>query len=323
MSSSLILENFKKLIPPLNQNLRKGQAGRVAVFGGSIEYTGAPYFAGSSALRAGVDIAHIICEESAATAIKGYSPDLIVHPYLKAGNNVTDKEFDEVKAKSVGILDRVHSIVIGPGLSRDEAILKSITGIIHAAKERSLPIVIDGDGLFLIQNSPDIILGYKKAVLTPNFVEFQRLCKTMNIDPDKVPLNQLALKLSQEFQGVAIVQKGSVDYITDGSQVYECNEQSGLKRCGGQGDILAGLTGAFLSWGSQYHQNTWKHDNSIASDTFGLLAGYAACYLTRKCSKMAYDEHKRATMTENIIKQVGPAFNLNLDAEKNLLYSNI
>jgi NAD(P)H-hydrate repair Nnr-like enzyme with NAD(P)H-hydrate dehydratase domain len=34
--------------------------------------------------------------------------------------------------------------VIGPGLSRDEAILKSITGIIQAAKERSLPIVIDG-----------------------------------------------------------------------------------------------------------------------------------------------------------------------------------
>jgi hypothetical protein len=38
---------------------------------------------------------------------------------------------------------------------------------------------------------------------------------------------------------------------------------------------------------------------------------------------MAYDEHKRATMTENIIKQVGPAFNLNLDTEKNLLNSNI
>lgn len=32
-------------------NRHKGQAGRIGIIGGSLEYTGAPYFAGISALR--------------------------------------------------------------------------------------------------------------------------------------------------------------------------------------------------------------------------------------------------------------------------------
>lgn len=37
----------------------------------------------------------------------------------------------------------------------------------------------DADGLFLIQNEPDLIKGYQRAVLTPNVVEFSRLCDKM------------------------------------------------------------------------------------------------------------------------------------------------
>lgn len=66
-----ILEQIKKLIPPLNGTLHKGQSGRVGVLGGALEYvieifdlkrrryaqylacsyTGAPFFAAISALR--------------------------------------------------------------------------------------------------------------------------------------------------------------------------------------------------------------------------------------------------------------------------------
>ena len=33
-----------------------------------------------AAMMAGVDLCHIFCEKSAGTAIKTYSPELIVHP---------------------------------------------------------------------------------------------------------------------------------------------------------------------------------------------------------------------------------------------------
>lgn len=39
--------------------------------------------------------------------------------------------------------------------------------------------MIDADGLWLVQNEPDVIEGFSKAVLTPNVVEFGRLCKAM------------------------------------------------------------------------------------------------------------------------------------------------
>ena len=54
------------------------QLGRVGVFGGSKDYTGAPFFASMSALRAGADLAYVFTAEEAAPALKAYSPELMV-----------------------------------------------------------------------------------------------------------------------------------------------------------------------------------------------------------------------------------------------------
>jgi NAD(P)H-hydrate repair Nnr-like enzyme with NAD(P)H-hydrate dehydratase domain len=47
-----LLPNIKKIIPPLSSSLHKGQAGKIGIIGGSKEYTGAPYYASISALKA-------------------------------------------------------------------------------------------------------------------------------------------------------------------------------------------------------------------------------------------------------------------------------
>jgi len=41
-----LLSSARNFIPQLTNKMHKGQAGRIAVIGGSEEYTGAPYFAG-------------------------------------------------------------------------------------------------------------------------------------------------------------------------------------------------------------------------------------------------------------------------------------
>lgn len=51
--------------------------------------------------------------------------------------------------------------------------------LIKKARENDMAIVIDADGLFLVQQHPETVQGYKKAVLTPNVVEFKRLCEKM------------------------------------------------------------------------------------------------------------------------------------------------
>lgn len=51
MDPTNIVKLIKLCIPPLDGTHHKGQAGRIGVVGGSLEYTGAPYFAGISALK--------------------------------------------------------------------------------------------------------------------------------------------------------------------------------------------------------------------------------------------------------------------------------
>lgn len=40
----------------------------------------------------GADLSHVFCTEGAATVIKSYSPELIVHPYLPDSNGIDDQQ---------------------------------------------------------------------------------------------------------------------------------------------------------------------------------------------------------------------------------------
>ena len=69
---------MRQLLPNYSRTQYKGQNGKVAVIGGSMTYTGAPYFVAMASLRTGSDLAFIYCHENAAIPIKSYSPELIV-----------------------------------------------------------------------------------------------------------------------------------------------------------------------------------------------------------------------------------------------------
>jgi len=84
-----LIEEIRAFVPALSPNMHKGAHGKLGVVGGSLEYTGAPYFAAISAMRTGVDLAHVICTRDAAIPIKSYSPDLIVHPLLPQDNKAS------------------------------------------------------------------------------------------------------------------------------------------------------------------------------------------------------------------------------------------
>lgn len=51
MDNNNLFNCVKSCIPLLTSEKHKGQAGRIGIIGGSLEYTGAPYFSGISALK--------------------------------------------------------------------------------------------------------------------------------------------------------------------------------------------------------------------------------------------------------------------------------
>lgn len=159
------------------------------------------------------------------------------------------------------MLDRLHVVVLGPGLGRDSLMQETAAQIIKEVRKRKMPLVVDADGLFLVQNRPDVVHGYASAVLTPNVMEFKRLCEKMGVDPDQVDggKDKVCAELARRFGGVTIVQKGKQDIISNGKETMICDIEGGLKRCGGQGDVLTGCLGTLLAWKKLYSEGVWKY----------------------------------------------------------------
>ncbi|KAG8822981.1 hypothetical protein FS842_000038 [Serendipita sp. 407] len=310
--SKTILTQVKELIPPLTGGLHKGQAGRVGIFGGCRDYTGAPYFAGMAALRAGADLAHIICAPAAAPAIKSYSPDLMVYPILASETTVA-----ELTSLLDALLPRLHVLVVGPGLGRETHMQAFARLAIQQARERGLYLVLDADALLLVQEDIDIIRGYTKAVITPNLPEFTNLCESFGVPSKTAKKTQASITLSDALGGVTVLQKGETDIISFSHstsaggerETAEVVTKSGLKRCGGQGDLLSGFTGTMLAWSKGYEEGVFNKGNSQISHTrLPLLSCVGAAILTRTISRRAFEKHGRATLTSDMIPEISGAF---------------
>lgn len=143
---------------------------------------------------------------------------------------------------------------------------------IGIAREMNLFIVIDADGLWLVQNEPDVIKGYKRAVLTPNVIEFKRLCDALQIDKSG-PEEGLAKKVAEALGFVTVCHKGEKDIITNGQETIISDEEGGLKRCGGQGDVLSGTIATFLGWAKNYEEGIRSDSGKpLEVDRMPLLA---------------------------------------------------
>jgi ATP-dependent NAD(P)H-hydrate dehydratase len=140
-------------------------------------------------------------------------------------------------------------------------------------------LVLDADALYMVGQDLSLIKGYRRAVVTPNVVEFKRLSEQLGIDP-KTPEMERATTVSRALGGVAVLQKGANDVIsvdTTGqtadlaqsklddkqadkesmSETYVIDVEGGKKRCGGQGDVLSGSVGTMLAWGKCYEDGAF------------------------------------------------------------------
>jgi len=148
--------------------------------------------------------------------------------------------------------------------------------VIEEARKQKMPFVLDADALNLVQTKPELVQGYRECILTPNVVEFGRLCKAKGIQQsDGVE------KLSQALGGVTIVQKGPQDIISNGDKTLVCDVPGGLKRSGGQGDTLTGTLATFMGWRKAYLDKIWHHDDELDAVELLALASFGGSALTR------------------------------------------
>mmetsp|Transcript_24006 Transcript_24006/g.56656 ORF Transcript_24006/g.56656 Transcript_24006/m.56656 type:complete len:404 (+) Transcript_24006:56-1267(+) len=305
---------LERCVIPLSASSYKGSSGRVGVLGGSERYTGAPYYAAMASLKCGADLAFCFCAEEAAIPLKSYSPELMVAPVYKAaefeevlrrrdGNAEVSgddphgpetKELVEGMVDEVcGMMNRMHVLVLGPGLGRCPLVQEATAQIIRRAQsEYHLPLVIDADALFLltIPKYKNLLSDESSVVLTPNAMELKRLRDSAPSLPD----------------GCMVIEKGALDFIRPASaasttlSTMVCGEVGGLKRSGGIGDILAGTCGSLVAW------NKILKDRGEASSDDLALACWTACCFVKRSTKKAFDVHRRSMTAPDILEELGP-----------------
>lgn len=243
---------------------------------------------------------HVICTPAAATVIKSYSPNLMVHPLMRQSQNAKkehepaawdaskdpESNAEHIASQIKDLLPRLHVLVIGPGLGRDPLMHATVAHVIRAAREQELPVVLDADALAIIHTQPELVSGYTGAVLTPNVVEFSKLCDALKVKvDDDAPETARVEALAKALKGVTVVQKGAKDYISNGETTLTVDLEGGKKRSGGQGDTLTGSIATFLGWRRAYLDGLWDvGKNPIDEHELVGLAAFGGSAITRVSS---------------------------------------
>lgn len=255
---------------------------------------------------------HVICTPPAANVIKTYSPNLMVHPIMRETSEVSASHdpTSELATPIIAMLNNLHAVVIGPGLGRDKLMQATVAAVIKAAREKSVPLVLDADALWLIQSQPELVHGYKECVLTPNVIEFARLAKAVGISEEELPDTGEAgcKKLAKALGGVCVLRKGAVDWISDGEKAIVGEGEGGRKRSGGQGDTLTGSIGTLLGYRTLYHEKIWDVEGNLDRQETLMLAAWGGSAITRECSRLAFMKHGRALQASDLTEEVPVAF---------------
>jgi ATP-dependent NAD(P)H-hydrate dehydratase len=187
-----------------------------------------------------------------------------------------------IASRIIDMLPRLHVLVIGPGLGRDPLMQETVARVIRAARERDMPIVLDADALLVVQKSPELVKGYSAAVLTPNVVEFGRLCQALGVKADDEKPTSKVEALCNALEGVTVIEKGEKDFISNGTTTLVDDLAGGKKRSGGQGDTLTGSIATFLAWRKAYLDGLWDvREEKMSADELIGLAAFGGSAITR------------------------------------------
>lgn len=272
-------ELLREIILPRKQDSHKGDNGVVCVVGGSRIFHGAPFFTSMSCLRAGADMVYLAVPKLIATSIRSLSPDLIVFPMADA--KLTTGAADAL----LKWLPDIDCLVIGPGFGRQS--LDGVKKIIRdVCLERKVKVSVDAEA-----QNVDVYKFMKNrgCVTTPHPGEFKRVFLMEAGKSLEEKITNVKSKAA-EFQ-ITIVLKGAETVISDGSEVFVNKTGSPGMTCGGIGDTLSGVIGAFIA-------------QSAGTETEIVRLAAAASYIVGLAGRKAVEDKGFHIVATDIIEQI-------------------
>ena len=309
----------KSLLPERPRQSYKGTFGKALVVGGSVNYVGAPYLAGSAAYKVGAGWVTIGAPQPIIGTLASMLPEatwiLLAHEMGVLHENALETLRKEISKYS--------AMLLGPGIGQEEATEKFVEKLFALSrpqtskrrnigfnisksvekddeKEETLTLprlVIDADGLNLLAKLEDWwTLLNEGTILTPHSGEFARLAGIEDTDEqtaiEQVDANRI--ELAQEHAkkwNTVVVLKGAFTIVASpNGDVTMMPFANPALATAGTGDVLAGAILGLVAQGLESYEAAvaaaWLHGmaaeatQTVWSDPLPITARYVLENLT-------------------------------------------
>ena len=233
------VKDIKDLFKERNSESNKGDFGKVGIYGGSIEYSGALKlsFLALSSLRSGCGISRVIVKKEILPLLGPNISEETLCILPSFDDNFYDKLWDYIKD--------LDSLAFGMGLGNDKHLEEVLEYLIENYTGN---LIIDADGLNTLSRMDLNVLNKRKCniLLTPHLKEFSRLCNK-TIDEIKKDSITLVKEFASTYR-VIILLKGHTTFISNGTYTYLVKTGTPGMATAGSGDVLSGILAGLLAY---------------------------------------------------------------------------
>ena len=250
------------VVPRREPGDTKYTAGSVLVVGGQPGMTGAVCLAGLAALRADAGYVALAVPAESLPVVES----LALEP-VKIGWSDTD-----AVQTIVASAERARAVALGPGLGRGEGRQSLVRELLERL---DLPAVVDADALFGLEPFE----REAPTVLTPHAGELARLLRTDSAWVDAHRL-EAAQRGAERFDAILVLKGSDTIVAAPGTGVVVSDLGPPALATAGTGDVLTGITAAFLAKGLQ---------PQVAAAAAAVAHGRAAGLVAHRAGLIASD----------------------------------
>ena len=214
-----------KYFPWKKPSDHKYSRGRVVVYGGQKEFTGATILAAQAALRTGSGSVKILCSKNT------------LQIYSLKFPSVLKKEINDIhELKKFLKKEEITSMLIGPGSGSSKKI-KEITKLILSKVKY---VVLDADALTCFKNDLKSLYNLldKNKIITPHLGEFHKIFPKISKNLSNI---DKALSAAKQIKSNIILKGSSTIIISYNKKIIINDHASSELAVIGSGDVLSGL----------------------------------------------------------------------------------
>ncbi len=240
--SAITPEDIYPLLPKRKSQSHKGDYGRLFVLAGSKGLTGAAIMACRSALKCGAGLITLGCPDELNDIFETALPEVMTKPLSSENGTINTCDTDKITES----VNRADTILIGPGLSRNQDITDIVSSIIANA---SAPCIVDADGIYAISQNLSVLKNRKcPLVLTPHIKEFSYLT---GLSTDEILENseEIATNFAKAHNLTLVLKSHKTIICTGDGNIYRNMLGNPGMATGGSGDVLAGCIASFCAQG--------------------------------------------------------------------------